>query len=248
MHMKTDCDVIRDLLPLYADDVCSDGSRRMIEEHLLECQDCSAMLEKLRKQEIETGLREEKEQVIEYQSKRFRRRSTTVGSVTSGVFMIPILVCLIVNLTSGAGLGWFWIVLSGLAVAASLIIVPMMVPRDKLFWTFCAFCASVVILLAVCSFQGGQAWFFVAASGFLFGMSVVFLPFVLRARPMKELIGSFSKPLTVIAVDAILFANLMNMTSLFTKNIFKTALMALLCFAGAYLLWSAIKAKRGEEK
>ena len=35
--MKTECDVIRDLLPLYADDACSEGSRRMVEEHLTEC-------------------------------------------------------------------------------------------------------------------------------------------------------------------------------------------------------------------
>jgi len=244
--MKTECDVIRDLLPLYADEVCSDGSRRMIEEHLPECPDCSAMLEKLRQQEIETGLREEKDQVIEYQSKRFKRRSTTVGSVISGVFMVPILVCMIVNMTSGGGMGWFWIMMGGMAVAASVILVPLMAPRDKLFWTFCAFCGSVVALLAVCSFEGGGNWFFVSASGFLFGMSVLFLPFVLRARPMKALIGDFSRPLIVIAVDVILFANLMNMVTLFSKNIFSTALMALLCVGGGYLLYSAIKTRRGE--
>ena len=34
MTMKYECEVIRDLLPLYADDVCSAGSRKMVEEHL----------------------------------------------------------------------------------------------------------------------------------------------------------------------------------------------------------------------
>ena len=32
--MKNSCDVIRDLLPLYADDACSAAIRRMVEEHL----------------------------------------------------------------------------------------------------------------------------------------------------------------------------------------------------------------------
>ena len=87
--MNKDCEVIRDLLPLYADEVCSERSRELIEEHLHECPDCSAMLEKLRTHEIETDLREEKEQVIEYQAKRFKRRSATVGStVTYGALLL----------------------------------------------------------------------------------------------------------------------------------------------------------------
>ena len=35
--MKYECDVIRDLIPLYIDDVASTASRRMVEEHLAEC-------------------------------------------------------------------------------------------------------------------------------------------------------------------------------------------------------------------
>ena len=243
--MKTDCEVIRDLLPLYTDEVCSDTSRQVIEEHIQECPECSALLEKLRTREIESGLREEKDQVIEYQAKRFKRRSATVGSVIAGLFMIPVLVCLIVNIASGAALGWFFVVLGGLAVAASLIIVPLMVPEDKLFWTFCAFCASLVLLLAICSFYTHGRWFFTAASAVLFGLSVIFLPFVLKARPAKAFIGSFNRWLIVLSVDVILFANMMNMISLWSKSIFKTLAVLALCAGGAWLLITAIKEKRG---
>ena len=45
--MKNSCDVIRDLLPLYADDACSADSRRLVDEHLAECTDCSGMLKRL---------------------------------------------------------------------------------------------------------------------------------------------------------------------------------------------------------
>ena len=38
--MKTTCNVIQDLLPLYCDDACSAESRRLVEEHLKECDDC----------------------------------------------------------------------------------------------------------------------------------------------------------------------------------------------------------------
>lgn len=43
------CDMIKDLLPLYADDVCSEESRRAVEEHIKDCPDCKVELEKLRK-------------------------------------------------------------------------------------------------------------------------------------------------------------------------------------------------------
>ena len=45
--MKTDCDVIKDLLPLYIDDVISDDSRKLVEEHLKDCPDCRACLDRL---------------------------------------------------------------------------------------------------------------------------------------------------------------------------------------------------------
>ncbi len=246
--MNKHCEVIRDLLPLYADEVCSERSRELIEEHLRECPECSAMLEQLRTHEIEEGLREEKEQVIEYQAKRFRRRSATVGSVISGLFMIPVVVCLIVNLASGSPLGWFFIVLAALAVAASLVIVPLMMPQDKLFWTFCTFTMSLLLLLAVTCFYSHGNWFFIAASAVLFGLAVLFGPFVVRAKPVRELIGSFSRPLLVLAVDVILFANMMNMISLYTKSIFTTILILLGCAAGGWLLYSAIDEKKGEAK
>jgi predicted anti-sigma-YlaC factor YlaD len=38
--MKISCNIIRDLLPLYHDGVCSQDSRALIEEHLLDCANC----------------------------------------------------------------------------------------------------------------------------------------------------------------------------------------------------------------
>ena len=38
--MKTDCDIILDLLPLYQDNACSEESRAIVEEQLLECSSC----------------------------------------------------------------------------------------------------------------------------------------------------------------------------------------------------------------
>lgn len=44
------CNIIIDLLPLYIDDVCSEDSRRMVEEHLKECEDCRREAEMMKKE------------------------------------------------------------------------------------------------------------------------------------------------------------------------------------------------------
>ncbi len=46
--MKFNCEIIRDLLPLYCDDVCSDVSKKAVEEHIEECADCRKAFELLK--------------------------------------------------------------------------------------------------------------------------------------------------------------------------------------------------------
>ena len=45
--MKISCDVIRDLLPLYVDEVLSNDSKTLVDEHIEECENCSEELKKL---------------------------------------------------------------------------------------------------------------------------------------------------------------------------------------------------------
>ena len=124
--------------------------------------------------------------------------------------MIPILICLVINLVSGPSLNWVSLVMAALCVPASLIIVPLTVQEDKLFWTFCAFCASLLLLLgAACLYSHGD-WFWITSSAVLFGLSVIFLPFLIKARPVKKLIGETNRLAIILGVDAALFFNMLN--------------------------------------
>ena len=38
--MKYPCGIIKDLLPLYVDEVCNEESRQVVENHLTECEAC----------------------------------------------------------------------------------------------------------------------------------------------------------------------------------------------------------------
>lgn len=46
------CEIIRDLMPLYLDDCCSEGSRKMVEEHIKECDSCRKLLDEMSKELI----------------------------------------------------------------------------------------------------------------------------------------------------------------------------------------------------
>ena len=47
--MKNECSIVCDLLPLYAEDMVSEGTAEFVKEHLGNCPTCRAELEKLRK-------------------------------------------------------------------------------------------------------------------------------------------------------------------------------------------------------
>ena len=49
MTMKLECDVIRDLLPLYAEKLASPASSALVEQHLAACPACRAELERMEK-------------------------------------------------------------------------------------------------------------------------------------------------------------------------------------------------------
>ena len=46
--MKISCNIIRDLLPLYAEDLASDDTRALVEEHLCDCTECTGILESMK--------------------------------------------------------------------------------------------------------------------------------------------------------------------------------------------------------
>ena len=236
--MSKECDIVRDLLPLYVDNVVSDTSREIIEEHLSDCDGCREYLKKLRDEELESHLKAEKNAVIEYGTRQFKKRSALVGSAFSGLLLIPLTV--IISLVFAPGVGWYYVVLAALCVAASLVAVPLIVPEDKLFWTFCAFCASLMVLLGViCLYTRGD-WFGIAASATLFGLSAVALPFLVKARPVKRLLGNANRTLIIIGVDCALLLNMLHMIAAHGRFSLISLLFTLGIFAGVGLVVAEI--------
>lgn len=58
------CEIIRDLMPLYLDDCCSDGSRKLVEEHIETCGSCRKLLGEM-SQELVIGTEERQHNLLE---------------------------------------------------------------------------------------------------------------------------------------------------------------------------------------
>ena len=195
--------MIQDLLPLYHDHVCSDLSRNLVNEHLLECDICRGILDNIDNEIHAQTLRMEKESIIEYHPQTVKRKSLLVGLSISGVLAIPILVCLIVNLATSHALDWFFIVLTSLMILASVTVVPLVTVEKRGLWTLGSFTASLLLLLLTCCLYTGGNWFSIAAISVLFGLSVVFLPYVLLNIPLKG-VASQHKGLIAMTIDTVL--------------------------------------------
>lgn len=202
--MKYDCDMIADLLPLYKDGVCSEASKRIVYEHLSECARCKNIYDKMGENFIDQEFMREKEEVISSQAKFFKRKSAIAGSIVAAIFAIPILICLIVDLVSGAGLGWFFIVLAAMFIPTSLIVVPLMVPKYKKLYTIGSFVFSLLLLFGVTCIYSKGNWFFVAASATMFGLSFIFAPIIVCTNPVKRFFKNF-KGLALMSIFTILY-------------------------------------------
>ena len=229
--MSTQCDITRDLLPLYPDDISRAGRLR-------ESPDLGDRWKRICAGRVEGGPRAERALIVRCRSRQYNRRSFTAGAAIAASLLVALLICLVINLCTAGALDWFFVVASAMVVAASLTVVPLMLPENKLFWSFLAFYFSQTTLLAVCCLYARGNWFFPAASASQFGLAAVGLPFVLRARPMKRWVEGRNRLFLALSADVILFANMMNMISLRSKGFFQTAGIAVLCVAGLAALLS----------
>ncbi|MCI8386908.1 MAG: zf-HC2 domain-containing protein [Clostridiales bacterium] len=93
---KLDCDVVRDLMPLYIDKVCSESSTSLVREHLNCCDECrglyaamSASIDKPERERVNDAA-------------AFKRLMKLIAGIAAAALMMGI--CIAVNL-SGAWMG-----------------------------------------------------------------------------------------------------------------------------------------------
>lgn len=93
--MRLYCEIVKDLLPLYSDGVCSNESRIMVEEHLVECDSCKAELQAM-KDGLFSSHQEQNLKEAEAVKKLSRRwKMGIVKSLLNGVLMTLLVIAVI---------------------------------------------------------------------------------------------------------------------------------------------------------
>lgn len=83
------CEIIKDLLPLYDEKLCSTESAALVEEHIKTCADCKALLEKLPKTELPKADTNALKPFVKVKRKL---RARIVGLISLGVVLLAVLI------------------------------------------------------------------------------------------------------------------------------------------------------------
>ncbi|MBR6322442.1 MAG: zf-HC2 domain-containing protein [Lachnospiraceae bacterium] len=83
------CDIVQDLLPLYAEDMVSDNSKKMIEEHLPGCEACTEVYERLKAPAPQLDLhKDEAESLKKFEKKRKMRLGWKIALIVIGAVIV----------------------------------------------------------------------------------------------------------------------------------------------------------------
>lgn len=83
------CEVIRDLIPLFDEKLCSPESADLVAEHIKTCADCKALLEKLPKTDLPKALPGEIKPFVKIKRKL---RARIIGLISLGVVLLAVLI------------------------------------------------------------------------------------------------------------------------------------------------------------
>lgn len=94
--MKNECSIVRDILPLYLENMVSDETGAFVKEHLKDCPECTAELEALKAgpkvekigSEMRDSLEVEVMKSMKATRKKFRKKAYRVAAIIAGIFII----------------------------------------------------------------------------------------------------------------------------------------------------------------
>lgn len=215
--INVECEVIQDLLPLYQDEVCSMASKKLVEEHIEKCKECKKIRNTLMNHIVDEELIREKNDILEIHERKERKKTFVIGTVTAGVLLVPVIVCLLCNIIIGHALDWFFIVLASLMMIASFTVVPLVVEYRRGTKTIICFTLSLLLLLLTCCVYSNGDWFVVAASGCILGLSILFAPYVINNITLPGMLKN-KKGLVVMSWDTLCLYTLIVACGLFCKG------------------------------
>lgn len=201
------CEIIQDILPLYHDEVCSEASKRMIEEHIKHCNECEKVLNALNKTDTFDEMTLESTEVLERHAKREKNVALTTGIVIASLLTLPIIIAIMLTLPGYSDWKTNAVLISAMLLVAGLTVVPLVSKQKKFTKTIIV---STIALLLVIFFteiffdNGGLLRFFEIAFSVIFGISLFFAPFVIKQAELPDVLKN-QKGLLTMSWDTVWF-------------------------------------------
>lgn len=185
------CEVIRDILPLYHDRICSEQSRRLVEAHLKTCAGCRQILETLNEEKFEKELQTEAKEILQRHNKKERSLAFKTGIFLAGILILPVIIAVILTLPGYSDWKTNAVLIASMLLTAGMTVVPLVSEKKKFSKTviFSTFALLLVIFFVEMFFDnGGLLRFGEIASSTVFGISLFLFPFVLRQAELPEVL------------------------------------------------------------
>ena len=201
------CEIIQDILPLYHDEVCSEASKRMIEEHIKNCNECEKVLNALNKTDAFDEMTLESTEVLKRHAKREKSVALTTGIVIASLLTLPIIIAIMLTLPGYSDWRTNAVLISAMLLVAGLTVVPLVSKQKKFTKTIIV---STTALLLVIFFteiffdNGGLLRFFEIAFSVIFGISLFFTPFVIKQVELPDVLKN-QKSLLTMSWDTVWF-------------------------------------------
>ena len=92
--MNINCNIVKDLLPSYIDNISSEETKQLVEEHLKECEKCKEYLESMKSEISVSGVDEKK--AIKIFSKEIKKKRLVAIILSIVITLILVIVCWII--------------------------------------------------------------------------------------------------------------------------------------------------------
>ena len=201
------CEIVQDILPLYHDGICSEKSRLLVETHLKNCSVCNEMLKSLDENTVEKELTFETHEVIKRHAKKEKNIAMKTGIIIAGILMIPIIIAIILTLPGYSDWKTNMVLISSMLLVASLTVVPLISKKKKfsntiIFSTIALL--TIIFFVEMLSYNGGILKFCEIAFSVVFGISIVFFPFIVKEADLIDTLKNH-KGLLIITWDTLWF-------------------------------------------
>ena len=162
MEQKIECSYVRDLLPLYIDEIVSDETQSQLTEHLKKCESCRAIYQDMKKEVADMRLKN-----IDSQKNFLKQiRKSFILNTVNILMGLAIVICFIVNLAVNHDITWFPIVAVSILYGDAIVNMLVTSIHHKVFNSMIVISAGLIVLLGTIQVSGyyllGNAdlWYF----------------------------------------------------------------------------------------